>query len=217
MEINQKVIFLIRHGNTKFNEKKLFRGHTDIPLDNTGILQAEKTAKFLQDIDLDIIYSSPLARAYSTAEIIKKHQKNNIELKIEESFTDLDFGEWEGKGYDEVRLLYPEIYNAWSREPFKTIIPSGEDMNAAQKRSWDALKDIVSKSDCSYLAIVTHRIICKLLILKMLDISQSGIWKVNQSPCCINIFEYNYGIFFVSKLNYNFHITNLKDGFFKID
>jgi len=52
---NQKLIFLIRHGNTEFNKKKIFRGHFDIPLDNIGIEQAEKTGLFLKDINFDVI------------------------------------------------------------------------------------------------------------------------------------------------------------------
>jgi len=51
----------------------------------------------------------------------------------------------------------------------------------------------------------------------MLDINESGIWKINQDPCCINIFEYKYQTFFMSKLNYNFHIVDLKNSFFSID
>jgi len=219
MEKNQKVIFLIRHGNTEFNEKKLFRGHFDVPLDSVGINQAEKTGKFLKVINFDIIYSSPLSRAYRTAKIIKKYQSSNdnIEIIKEDGFTDLNFGNWEGKGYDEVKSLYPEIYNQWIQEPFKASIPGGETLYNAQNRSWETLKEIVAKNTSSFLAIVTHRVINKLLILKMLDIGQSGIWKINQDPCCINIFEYKYENFFVSKLNYNFHITDIKESFFKID
>ncbi len=217
MKNNQKVIFLIRHGNTEFNEKKLFRGHFDVPLDSTGIEQAEKTGKFLKDIKLDIIYSSPLSRAYKTAEIIKKYQKSDMEIIREDGFIDLNFGDWEGKGYDEAKLLYPEIFEKWTRQPFKASIPGGETLYNAQDRSWETLKEIVSKSTCCFLAIVTHRVINKLLILKMLDIGESGIWKINQDPCCINIFEYRYEMFFISKLNYNLHIVDIKESFFHID
>jgi probable phosphoglycerate mutase len=176
MKSNQKVIFLIRHGNTEFNEKKLFRGHFDVPLDSVGIKQAEKTGKFLKDINFDIIYSSPLSRAYRTAEIIKKYQKSSIEIIKEDGFTDLNFGEWEGKGYDEAKLLYPEIFDNWIKEPFKASIPSGETLYNAQNRSWETLKEIVAKNTGSFLVIVTHRVINKLLILKMLDIGESGIY-----------------------------------------
>jgi broad specificity phosphatase PhoE len=217
MENNRKLIFLIRHGNTEFNKKKIFRGYFDVPLDDTGIKQAEKTGDFLKDIKFDSIYSSPLARAYKTAEIIKKYQGNDLKVIKEDGFTDMNFGAWEGRGYDEVSTIYPEIYKKWLMEPFKMFIPNGETLYNAQNRSWETMKRIIIESTDSVLAIVTHRIITKLLILKMLDINESGIWKINQDPCCINIFEYNYGIFFVSKLNYNFHINDMKNSFFKID
>lgn len=217
MEKNQKVIFLIRHGNTEFNEKKLFRGHLDVPLDSVGIEQAEKTGKFLKDINFDLIYSSPLSRAYKTAEIINRYQSNDIEILKENGFMDLNFGDWEGKGYDEIKLLYPEIFNQWMREPYRAAIPGGEMLCDAQDRSWKILKEIVSESAGSMLAIVTHRIINKLLISKILDIGKSGIWKINQDSCCINIFDYMHENFFVSKLNYNFHIIDIKESFFKID
>ncbi|OPL17492.1 MAG: hypothetical protein AVO38_00465 [delta proteobacterium ML8_D] len=217
MENNKKVIFLIRHGNTEFNKKKLFRGHFDVPLDSTGIRQAEETGKFLKVIDFDVIFSSPLSRAYKTAEIIKKYQKNTVKLRKEDGFLDLNFGDWEGKGYDEVKLEYPEIFNQWMREPYKASIPKGEMLYDAQSRAWKTLKEIVENNAGTFLAIVTHRIINKLLISKMLDIGESGIWKINQDPCCINIFEFNYGYFFASRLNYNFHIADIKDSFFKID
>ncbi|MBN2073236.1 MAG: histidine phosphatase family protein [Actinobacteria bacterium] len=219
MENKQKVIFLIRHGNTEFNEKKLFRGHLDVPLDSAGIGQAKKTGEFLKDINLDLIFSSPLSRAYGTAETIKKYQANgnNIEIIKEDGFMDLNFGDWEGKGYDEAKELYPKIFNQWIMEPFRATIPGGETLYDAQDRSWETLKKIVEADTGTFLAIVTHRVINKLLILKMLDIGESAIWRINQDPCCINIFEYKYGTFFVSKLNYNFHITDIKESFFKLD
>jgi broad specificity phosphatase PhoE len=217
MENNKKVIFLIRHGNTEFNKKKLFRGHFDVPLDNAGIKQAEETGKFLKVINFDVIFSSPLSRAFKTADIINKYQENSVEVIKEDGFMDLNFGDWEGRGYDEVKSEYPEIFNRWMREPYKASIPKGEMLYDAQSRSWETLKGIVANNAGSILAIVTHRIINKLLISKMLDIGESGIWKINQDSCCINIFEFNYGYFFVSKLNYNFHIVDIKDSFFKID
>jgi broad specificity phosphatase PhoE len=217
MENNRKIIFLIRHGNTAFNKKKIFRGHYDIPLDEVGIKQAEKTGKFLREIDFDIIYSSPLSRAYKTAEVIKGYQAKDVKVVKEYGFTDLNFGDWEGKGYEEISSIYSEIFNLWLKNPYKAAIPNGEIMHDAQKRAWKTLNEIVTNDSYSFVTIVTHRIITKLLISKILDIGEAGFWKINQDPCCINIIEYNYGTFFISKLNYNFHITNLKDSFFKTD
>ncbi|MDD3628908.1 MAG: histidine phosphatase family protein [Actinomycetota bacterium] len=217
MDKNQKVVFLIRHGNTEYNEKKLFRGRLNIPLNSTGIEQAEKTGKFLKGIKFDLIYSSPLRRAYETAEIIKKYQSNDMEVLKEEGFTDVSFGEWEGKSYDEIQSRYPEFFRQWMEEPYRLVIPGGETLYDAQDRSWETLKKIISEESGQAIAIVTHRMITKLLISKILDINESGIWKINQDACCINIFDYMYETFFVSKLNYNFHIVDIKESFFRID
>jgi len=68
----QLLIFLIRHGRTEWNKKEVFRGHLDISLDEVGKAQAEATGRVLQEVNLGIIYSSPLTRALQTAHIIKK-------------------------------------------------------------------------------------------------------------------------------------------------
>jgi broad specificity phosphatase PhoE len=217
MEDKQKLIFLIRHGNTEFNEKKTFRGHFDVPLDSKGLKQAEKTGQFLKDIHLEVIYSSPLSRALKTAETIKKYQEPSTEIIEDDCFTDLSFGQWEGMTYEDAERKYPEIFLKWTREPFKVRIPGGGTLSGVQEKAWRALKDIVTQSPYSNIGIVAHRIVNKLLISKMLDIKESGIWKIIQNPCCINIFEYRYGIFFVSKLNYDSHITDIKESFFKQD
>jgi broad specificity phosphatase PhoE len=211
----QKLIFLIRHGNTEFNEKNTFRGHFDISLDSTGMKQAEKTGKFLKDINFGVIYSSPLSRAYKTAEMIKKYQKSDTPIIKEDGFKDLNFGKWQGMGYNEAGKQYPEIFNHWVREPFKAVIPGGEMLGDAQKRSWETLKEIISKSNASIIAIVTHRVINLLLITKILNTGESNIWQINQDPCCINVFEYKYENLFISKLNYNSHITDFKESFLK--
>jgi len=145
MEKGKIVILLIRHGNTKFNKQKIFRGHTDIPLDDTGLKQAEKTGKFLSDIDICHIYCSPLSRALQTAEKISKHQKKPVKIKKVEGFIDLSFGRWEGKKFEQVQKKYPEVYNTWVRKPHMVKIPGGETLADAKNRAWKELKDIVEK------------------------------------------------------------------------
>ena len=117
MDNNKIVILLIRHGNTKYNKEKIFRGHTDIPLDDTGLEQAEKTGRLLSDIDISDVYCSPLSRAVQTAEKISGHQKRLVNIIEEKGFLDLSFGDWEGKSFEDARKEYPDIYNTWVRKP----------------------------------------------------------------------------------------------------
>jgi broad specificity phosphatase PhoE len=221
MENNKTVILLIRHGNTKFNKEKIFRGHTDIPLDDVGMDQAEKTGKLLSDIKISSIYCSPLSRAVQTAEKISGHQKQQVRIIEEKGFLDLSFGDWEGKSFKEAQEKYPDIYNTWVRTPHLTNIPDGETLAQAKERSWKALTGIVEKykekDGLQIFAVVSHRVINKLLINSILGLDESKFWQIKQDPCCINIFEYQYENYFVSKINHSSHIYNIKDSIVIMD
>lgn len=62
--------YFVRHGETDWNKQKILMGQTDIPLNATGISQAENVAKILNSYSLDKVYASPLLRAYATAQIL---------------------------------------------------------------------------------------------------------------------------------------------------
>ena len=67
-------IIFIRHGETDWNKNETFRGRIDVKLNRRGIEQAEAVAKALADLEFNAVCSSPLARAYDTATIIRnKH------------------------------------------------------------------------------------------------------------------------------------------------
>ena len=211
---NKMIILLIRHGNTKFNKEKIFRGHTDIPLDNIGLEQAEKTGSLLSTININNIYCSPLSRAVQTAEKIASHQKQTVKIIKEKAFIDLSFGDWEGKSFDQAQKEYPDIYNTWVRTPHLTNIPGGETLRLAKERSWKALDNIVEeykgKQGFQILAVVSHRVINKLIINSVLGLDESKFWQIKQDPCCINIFEYWYENYFISKINSSSHIYDIK-------
>ena len=60
-------IYLVRHGETDWNARRIVQGVTDIPLNETGLAQAAAARELMKDVPIDIIYSSPLVRAYRTA------------------------------------------------------------------------------------------------------------------------------------------------------
>lgn len=65
-------IYIVRHGETDWNVQLKLQGRSDIPLNATGIEQAEQTGENLKKagISFDKVYSSPLQRAVKTAELI---------------------------------------------------------------------------------------------------------------------------------------------------
>jgi broad specificity phosphatase PhoE len=70
-------LILVRHGETVWNVEKIYRGRTDVKLDEVGIEQAELLGKYLSNWELEAIYSSPLKRALDTANIIARYHKRS--------------------------------------------------------------------------------------------------------------------------------------------
>lgn len=87
-------LYILRHGETDWNKKRLVQGSADIPLNEYGRYLARETAKGFRDIPIDIVYTSPLKRAKETAELVLagKQYKLIEEPRIQE----MNFGEYEG-------------------------------------------------------------------------------------------------------------------------
>ena len=211
------IIYLIRHGQTEYNDKSIFRGQLDIPLNSYGISQAESIGKALAAVGFDAIYTSPLIRAKKTAGIINKYQANMININIENDFTDLNYGTWQAKSHEEVKKTYPKLYYEWQTSPYNTQIPGGESLYDAQKRSFNGLKKIINKNNGKIICVVSHRVINKLLISKILGIQKTGFWKIRQDTGCINIIEYSNKKFTVIKLNYNVNVSDFMNSLKVVD
>jgi uncharacterized phosphatase len=93
-------LYLVRHGKTEYNTSKLYTGSTDVPLSETGIMQARETALLLKDIAFDVIVSSPLLRAKTTAAIIAEFH-SDVPVVYSDFFRERSFGDWEGREYSD--------------------------------------------------------------------------------------------------------------------
>ena len=91
-------IYLVRHGQTVWNEERINQGQSESNISKIGIKQAEKVSKKFQHIDFCAIYSSDLSMAHRTAEIIK----SNRELSVQKSklLRGRSYGSFEGKKID---------------------------------------------------------------------------------------------------------------------
>lgn len=110
--------YLIRHGETEWNVKHLMQGHTDIPLNKKGELQAKEIAKKLRQIRFDAAFSSDLIRAKKTAEIITLEKK--ITVKTTKVLRERYFGRLEGKSWTdesgELKTLWHRLANLTDEE-----------------------------------------------------------------------------------------------------
>jgi broad specificity phosphatase PhoE len=104
-------ILLARHGETDWNRDNRFQGHADPPLNDTGRVQAAELARALADESLDAVYSSPLHRAFETAEIAAA--PHGLEPVPVDALREVDVGSWEGLTRAEIEQRFPEQFARW--------------------------------------------------------------------------------------------------------
>ena len=139
---NKMKIYMIRHGQTDWNKKNLLQGRSDIRLNEEGRKMAEKAACELKDVDFFRIYSSPLMRAYETAEIIRGDR--DIPVICDERIIEMSFGDYEGKYYNKNHMDPDDgIYNFFFKPECYTA-KNGEVIKDIKERTADFLRDITS-------------------------------------------------------------------------
>ncbi|MHB1420355.1 MAG: histidine phosphatase family protein [Bacillota bacterium] len=169
-------IYLIRHGRTEWNKEEVFRGTADIPLDDLGRRQAQAVGKVLKGKNIKFMISSPLSRALETA-TISANILGSAGVIQEPQLADVNFGEWQGLSQDVVKRRYPQLYRQWITDPANITFPGGESLKQAAQRSWASLIGICqTHPDCS-LAVFTHRVINKILLMQALGCGLISFWK----------------------------------------
>lgn len=140
-------IYFVRHGKVKNPKNILYGRLPGFPLDPVGKLQIEKTAKFLSDKNIDILYSSPLLRARQSAEIMKN--KLNLPLRFSKSLLEVR-SSLEGKSFSDIQSINYNIF-AFSGNKI-----TGETIERVLKRMQKFISRITSLHKGRRIAIVSH-------------------------------------------------------------
>jgi broad specificity phosphatase PhoE len=191
-------IILARHGETEWNVQEVFRGRVDVKLNETGLRQAELLAEYLSGVKIDAIYSSPLKRAFRTAEIIASPHKLKVEIAA--GLIDFDYGKWQGLPHQEVKRRYKKLYLQWLKNPHLVQMPDGESLNDVRERALGVVKEAVTKHQ-ENIALVSHRVVNKVLICALLGLDNSHFWDIRQDVCGTTTFIYENERFILTKHN----------------
>jgi broad specificity phosphatase PhoE len=109
--MSRRIVFW-RHGQTMWNAEHRFQGQIDIPLDDTGLAQAERSARSLALLRPDVIIASDLQRAATTAEHLSA--LTNIPIRIDAELRETHAGRWEGLTRPELLEQFGEELARWS-------------------------------------------------------------------------------------------------------
>lgn len=202
-------ILLIRHGQTEWNRQEIFRGRADIPLSDEGTRQAEALAGRLSDERIAAVYSSPLIRAYATAERVARAQ--GPQPQPVHPLTDIDYGPWEGQQHERVRQQYSDLYARWQSEPHLIRPPRGETLAEVRQRATGALNEIVARHAAATVVVVSHRVVTKLLLCAALGLSDDAFWRIRQGTACLNLLEQEEPRVTVRLVNDTCHLRGLEE------
>ena len=147
-------IVLVRHGETTWNRATRIQGHTDIPLSDLGLAQAERLAQALADEALDAVYSSDLRRARQTAEALARLQ--GLAVRIDAGLRERAFGRFEGLSWEEIAEKHPEDSARWRRREPDFQVGGGESLVTFSARCVAALQGIVAAHPGQSIAVVAH-------------------------------------------------------------
>jgi probable phosphoglycerate mutase len=145
-------LVLVRHGETEWNRERRWQGHADPGLNDAGQRQAAELADRLGSASFDALYSSDLARARETAEIVSA--RVGLPVRLDPRLREVDVGEWSGLTSEEVEALYPDHYRA--RHDGVTPWMGGESYDAMGARVLEALREIAAAHESGRVLVVTH-------------------------------------------------------------
>jgi probable phosphoglycerate mutase len=200
-------IILVRHGETEWNRVERFRGRADVPLNETGLAQAEATGRRIAAEWRPLaIYSSPLSRAFKTAEAIAWHFE--LPVQIHKGLTDIDYGQWQGLTPDEVKERWPGDIGAWYNAPHTAHIPGGETLAALRARAMRTVNELASLHEDQTIVLVSHTVINRIILLGVLGLGNDRFWRLRQDTCALNVFEVEGGVFTLVSLNDTNHLRS---------
>ena len=148
-------LYFIRHAESRGNEAHRLVGHLDNDVSELGMLELDRLAERFRYISLYSIYASPLTRTQKTAAAVNRYHE--LEIHTDRRLIELYIGLWEGQSWDELPILYPELYyKVWRGSMCDFSAPDGEPMAECYKRVGEAVDEIAAQNDGKSVAVVSH-------------------------------------------------------------
>ncbi len=185
----------MRHGETEWNAAGRLQGRTDIPLNETGMQQAEACGEYLKTFNWDVMLTSPLERARQTAEIMNR----SLQLPLYEinEFIERDFGDAEGMNMQEIIAAFPD-----------RKYPNKEDGSTLLERIMLGLDKINEQYQDSEVLLVTHGAVINTLFASLSD-GKYGRNKLKLENASISNLRYHEDKWDVIEFNQCSHLTQL--------
>jgi len=148
-----KTIYVVRHGETDWNKEGKLQGWANTHLNQTGINQAKKIAKWFKNIEIDNIYSSDLTRTQETAKFICLDKK--LKAIITSLLRGRNFDQVSSLTWEELKANHPDIYKNIMDESDEVWSKLGIESIMSLKSRIQSFFNKINPND-EHIAIITH-------------------------------------------------------------
>lgn len=192
-------VYLLRHGETQYNaDGNRYCGRTDIGLTPKGFAQAKQVYTLLKDEKIDAVYSSPLIRAKTTADIA-----TGVSAIVDRRLIEVDFGNWEGKTKAEFIDEDPVSWQKWVENPeLVRAGVAGESGAEVITRMESFFDEMLIEHHNESIVVVAHNGVNRLYMAYKLGMPLQNYRRILQENSSITIFELDdSGVFTLNQLN----------------
>ncbi len=182
-------LYLVRHGCTEANKENRFQGCIDYPLSLTGKQEAQQTSCRLASLSIDAVYSSPLRRAYDTAEIIAR--PHNQEVRVLSSLTEFSWGILEGLTGEQIQREHPDLAYSLRRGFQRGSIPGQEPFDIFWNRVIRTINFFCGAFVGKKVLLVSHGRFLNAFMVGFLGMHPKKSWPFRFSHGSISLLEMN--------------------------
>ncbi|XWN36029.1 MAG: histidine phosphatase family protein [Balneola sp.] len=201
-----KQLYIIRHGETEFNKSHLMQGRgINASLNDKGLEQAVAISIYLKDKPVSKIVTSSLNRAKESAEPLSR----TFNLKPEEfsKLDEMDFGDLEGKSFEEVKSDLIYLHESWSSGKLNIAPVNGENPVQVFERANTKVQEILSISNDECIVFILHGRLIRILLSEWLGLGLKNMHQIEHQNGAINHLKWDNGVFESVELNIIEHLN----------
>ncbi|MDE0205892.1 MAG: histidine phosphatase family protein [Candidatus Tectomicrobia bacterium] len=180
----ERLLYVMRHGLTNWNQSRRIQGHLDPPLNATGRAQARLAGLRLARAGVAALYSSDLQRACETATLVGRAAGLRVVQNV--GLREINFGIWQGLSSQEIRQRHPDVYAARRDNPYDVAPAGAETWRQFYDRAVQTVKDILAAEQAGPVVLVTHSGVCTVLGLRAQGLDCTGRRTFESHNCGIH-------------------------------
>jgi 2,3-bisphosphoglycerate-dependent phosphoglycerate mutase len=135
--MNDRLLVLVRHGQSEWNLKNLFTGWKDVDLTEQGVAEARAAGRKLkaEGLGFDVAYTSVLKRASRTLDLILEEMGQKVPIVRDQALNERDYGDLVGLNKDDARKKWGEEQVHIWRRSYDVPPPGGESLKDTVARA----------------------------------------------------------------------------------